>query len=68
MKWNNKPRNNGWKLRFAFLPVEIGDTTVWLEPYFARFEGLYTNVRLYEGCAARVGYPCDCLRCSVEDV
>jgi len=62
MKWSNKEKNNGWKLRFAFFPVSIGEVTVWLEFYYARFDGLYTNVREYEGCAERVGYPCDCFR------
>lgn len=62
MRWTFKNKNNGWRLRFAFLPLEIGETWIWLEFYYSRFEGLYTNVRLYEGCAKRVGYPCDCFR------
>ncbi len=39
---------DGWRLRFAVLPVKIGTTWIWLEEYWTRFEGLYTNVRLYE--------------------
>lgn len=48
MRFNNKVRNDGWKMSFAFLPVEIGDTWIWWEPYWSRFEGLYTNVRLID--------------------
>ena len=62
MRWDGKEKNNGWKTSFAFFPVKIGDTWVWLEPYASRFEGLYTNVRFYEGCGERVGYPCGCYR------
>jgi len=62
MKFTNKEKNNGWKVGFAFVPVKIGDTTVWLERYIYRNEGIYTNVDFYEGCANRVGYQCDCFR------
>ncbi len=62
MRWNRKEKNNGWKVRFAFYPIKIGDTWIWFERYISRFEGLYYSVDFYEGCAERVGYPCDCFR------
>lgn len=62
MRWNGKEKNNGWKTYFALFPTKIGDTYVWLEPYIRRWEGYYYNVDFYEGCAERVGYPCDCFR------
>lgn len=65
MRWNNKIKNNGWKLRFALLPTKIGDTWIWLEPYYARPDAYFTAVRLYEGCGERAGYPCDCFRHTV---
>ena len=63
MRFNRELKNNGWKTGFALTPILIGDTWIWLERYAYRFEGLYDNVRFYEGCAARVGYLCDCYRC-----
>jgi len=62
MRLTTEEKNNGWKVGFAFLPVQIGNTWVWLERYIYRSMGHYTEVNYYEGCAERVGYPCDCFR------
>lgn len=48
MRFNNVDKRGGWRKRFAFFPIEIGDETIWLEWYWSRFEGLYFNVRRIE--------------------
>ena len=40
MKWPNK-YNNAWHRKFAWLPVNVNGTTVWLESYWVRF--VYIN-------------------------
>lgn len=42
--------NDGWKWRFAVLPIFIGGSRVWmwLCPYYARSAGEYTEVRTVE--------------------
>lgn len=62
MRWNGKEKNNGWRVRFALIPIKIGDTWIWLERYIRRPMGYYDEVDFYEGCAERIGYPCDCFR------
>lgn len=61
MKIFKKEKNNGWRIKFAFFPVVFDEwfrnskgkeekhtTTIWLERYWSRFEGLYYNVRRLE--------------------
>jgi len=43
MRWK---KNNGWRKRFAILPLEVEDTWIWLEFYWIRFDGLYYSVKL----------------------
>lgn len=44
MRWK---ANDGWRWRFAILPMFVGITREWwwLRPYFARSAGEYTEVR-----------------------
>ena len=49
MKFSNHDARDGWRTRFAFLPVKIGDQTVWLERFERRFMGEYYEVRMLEG-------------------
>lgn len=66
MRFNKNKKK--WKVGFAFLPIEIGDTIVWLERYiYQDYGGIATVVDFYEGCGARVGYPCDCFRHKFKD-
>lgn len=46
MKWEAK-NSDGWRRRFAFLPISAGGETVWLEWYWARWAGDYTEVRFH---------------------
>lgn len=41
-------KQDGWRKRFAFFPMKIGDEWVWLEWYWQRFEGLFYNVAKLE--------------------
>lgn len=55
-------KNDGWEIKFAWLPVIFDEwitkpneeeerqttTIIWLEKYWCRFEGLYNNVRRFE--------------------
>lgn len=45
MRWSNIDARDGWRHRFAFLPVKIGDTTIWLQWYERRFMGDCYEVR-----------------------
>ena len=42
MRW--RARDNDWRRRFAFLPLTIEGWTIWLEGYWARPCGEYTEV------------------------
>jgi hypothetical protein len=48
MRWNR--RDDGWRWRFAIIPVCISDGPeqqwVWLEWYEARFAGEFYEIRL----------------------
>ena len=44
MKWA-KRADDGWRKRFAILPVTIGDKVIWLECFERRFMGEYYEVR-----------------------
>jgi hypothetical protein len=44
VKWPAK-QDDGWRKRFAFLPVKIGDEILWLEWFERRFAGEYYEVR-----------------------
>ena len=44
MKWV-KPRDDGWRRRFAILPVTIGGEVLWLEWFERRLMGEYYEVR-----------------------
>jgi hypothetical protein len=61
MRFQKSDKQNGWELSFAWLPVSFEEwvendegkdekvtTTIWLEKYWSRFEGLYTNIRKFE--------------------
>ena len=50
----NDPRQ-GWRTRFAILPVKIGDQWVWLERYERRFMGDCYEVRALTGGAEGEG-------------
>lgn len=45
MKWSSIDPRDGWRDRFALLPVKIGDEWVWLERYQRRFMGDCYEVR-----------------------
>lgn len=62
MRFNNKEKDNGWKTGFALFPERVGDTTIWLERFLYRKNAFIREVRFYEGCAERVGWPCNCIR------
>jgi hypothetical protein len=62
MRWDDKEKNNGWKVRFAFLPIKTGDTWIWLELFIRKPMSDHSLVDFWSGCAERVGYPCDCFR------
>lgn len=63
MKWKIHKNQNRWKVNFAFLPMNIKGYKIWFEPYIYRKSGLRgLEFDFYEGCAERVGYPCDCFR------
>jgi hypothetical protein len=62
MMWDNKPRKNKWHIGFAWLPMQIREKTIWLERYIYQGDIMQRRVDFYEGCAERVGYPCDCFR------
>ena len=51
MQWK-KRKDDGWRKSFALFPVTIGETVVWLEHFYQRFEGLYWNVRIVEDVEA----------------
>lgn len=62
-------KKNAWREGFAFFPTDVEGKTVWLERFLFRHEtSIYGHIlpgietRFYEGCAERVGYPCDCIR------
>ena len=44
MRWSAK-HDDGWRRRFAFLPVKIGSEILWLEWFERRFMGEYYEVR-----------------------
>lgn len=44
MRWT-KPFDDGWRKRFAIIPVKIGDEVLWLEWFERRFMGEYYEVR-----------------------
>lgn len=44
MRWAAK--EDGWRKRFAWLPVKIGDEWIWWEPYESWFMGEFSLVRL----------------------
>lgn len=44
MRWM-KRNENEWRKKFAWLPISIGDATIWLETYERRFCGEYWQVR-----------------------
>lgn len=48
MRWNAADPREGWRLRFAILPVKIGAQWVWLEWFERRFMGEYNEVRHVE--------------------
>lgn len=62
MRWDGKEKDNGWYTCFAIVPIKIGDTWIWLEPYAAKQQHDHRLVQFYSGCAERVGWPCDCYR------
>jgi len=39
-----KPEDDGWRKRFAILPINLREEIIWLEWYWAREMGLYTEV------------------------
>lgn len=45
MRWSAIDNRDGWRKRFAFLPVKIGDEWLWLERYGRRFMGDCYEVR-----------------------
>lgn len=62
MRFNEHQKGATWIDKFAWFPITIDGVTIWLERYSLR-EGLpYRKLELYQGCAERVGYPCDCYR------
>jgi hypothetical protein len=46
MRWKAKCDHFGWRKRFAWVPVRIGDEVIWWEHYWARFMGEYREVAL----------------------
>ena len=54
MKWARKP-DDGWRRRFAFLPVKIGDEVYWLSWFERRCAGEYNEVRALSTLDAREG-------------
>ncbi|ALJ12579.1 hypothetical protein ATM17_12960 [Sphingopyxis macrogoltabida] len=44
MRWAAK--EDGWRRRFAWLPVKIGDVWIWWEPYESWFMGEFSLVRI----------------------
>lgn len=42
MRWRADKRE--WKLKFAWMPVKIGDIYVWLENYWSSYRGQYEQV------------------------
>ena len=49
MRWK---QNDGWRRRFALLPLFVSDEVVWLQTYWARPRGEYTEVRFTDPRAA----------------
>ena len=43
----NPDKNDGWEISFAFMPLKIGNEIIWLERYWSRFMGIYTEVKKY---------------------
>lgn len=44
MRWRVKP-DDGWRNRYAFWPIKIGDKWIWLECFQRRFCCTYYEVR-----------------------
>ncbi len=55
MRW--KSREDEWRRRFAWLPIYIGGERIWLwlETYWARPAGEYTEVSLTDPARALSG-------------
>lgn len=47
MRW--KAKEDGWRRKFAWFPVRIGDEWLWLELYESMFMGEYSLVRTIDG-------------------
>ena len=46
MRWKKDERE--WKRKFAWLPVDIGDTWIWLEHYWSADRGMWEQVATEE--------------------
>jgi hypothetical protein len=47
MRFTILKENDGWVLAFAWFPFRIDNEIIFLEKYWKRDEGLYTNVRVF---------------------
>lgn len=45
MRWSATDPRDGWRRRFALLPVKIGDQIIWLEWFERRVTGHYYEIR-----------------------